>query len=83
VSRAGLEPGGPLDKAQVIDFIKRQKAQIAPSADLRYTAGTWATNSLVDSGGDNDRSCATRKTREPVPPGEHCHEIAAWRSDRI
>jgi len=25
MSRAGLEPDGPLDKAQVIDFIKRQK----------------------------------------------------------
>jgi hypothetical protein len=25
VTRAGLEPGGPVDKAQVIDFIKRQK----------------------------------------------------------
>jgi hypothetical protein len=44
VSRAGLEPSGTQDKTQLIDFVNRQNAQIAPSADLRYMAGTRATS---------------------------------------
>jgi len=45
VSRAGLEPVRLTDK--VIDRTNSKNAKIAASADLRYTAGTRNTNSLV------------------------------------
>ena len=83
VGRAGLEPIGPKINRNLLILLIGKNAQIVPYAYLRYTAGTGATNSLVDSGGENDRNCVTHKTREPVPEGEHCYEIAARGSNRI
>jgi hypothetical protein len=59
VNRAGLEPIGTQDKPQLILLIGKN-AQIAPSADLRYTAGTRATNSLVDGEGEKN-GCLSQK----------------------
>ena len=69
--RAGLEPRGPNIKRNLLISLIDKNAQIVPSADLRYTAGTRATNSLVVSGAERDRSCVCRETREPRSPGEH------------
>jgi hypothetical protein len=49
-NRAGLEPIGPTIKSNLLILLTDRNAQIVPSADLRYTAGTRATNSLVYSG---------------------------------
>jgi hypothetical protein len=51
LSRAGLEPIGTKANHNLLILLTGKNAQIAPSADLGYTASTRATNSLVGTGG--------------------------------
>lgn len=73
----------PKTKHNLMILLIDSNAQIVPSADLRYTAGTQDMNSLVEAEVRNDRTCVRPETREPLYSRKHHHEITARGSNRI